>query len=110
MLMDLPKPALAAAIQRADDQGLSGASITRASAINPPFRTASFDVITHTDTLCCVGQKLSVLRACKRLLRQGGRMGFFTIFVPAGLRRLPTRALRSGRATLARDAGSQGNA
>ncbi len=97
VLMDLPKPALAAAIQRADDQGLSGTSVTRASATNPPFRTASFDAITHTDTLCCVGQKLSVLRACKRLLRQGGMMGFFTIFVPAGLSGPAyARALRSG--------------
>ena len=49
--MDLPKPALAAAIRRADDQRLSGVSVTRASAAHLPFRAASFDVITHTDTL-----------------------------------------------------------
>ena len=51
VLMDLPEPALAAAIRRADDQRLSGVSVTRASATHLPFRTASFDVITHTDTL-----------------------------------------------------------
>jgi ubiquinone/menaquinone biosynthesis C-methylase UbiE len=51
VLLDLPKPALAAAIRRADDQRLSGVSVTRASATHLPFRTASFDVITHTDTL-----------------------------------------------------------
>jgi ubiquinone/menaquinone biosynthesis C-methylase UbiE len=51
VLMDLPEPALAAAIWRADDQRLSGVSATRASATHLPFRPASFDVITHTDTL-----------------------------------------------------------
>jgi ubiquinone/menaquinone biosynthesis C-methylase UbiE len=51
VLMDLPEPALAAAIRRADDQRLPGVSLTRASATHLPFRTASFDVITHTDTL-----------------------------------------------------------
>lgn len=51
VLMDLPEPAAAEAIRRADDQRLSGVSVTRASATHLPFRTASFDVITHTDTL-----------------------------------------------------------
>ncbi len=30
-------------------------------------------------------QKLSVLRACRRVLRPGGRLAFFTIFIPEGL-------------------------
>lgn len=29
--------------------------------------------------------KLSVLRACRRLLRPGGRIAFYTIFIPPGL-------------------------
>lgn len=29
--------------------------------------------------------KLSVLRACRRLLRPGGRLGFYTIYIPPGL-------------------------
>ena len=51
VLADLPQAAVAAAIRRADDQRLSEVSVTRASATHLPFRTASFDVITHTDTL-----------------------------------------------------------
>jgi ubiquinone/menaquinone biosynthesis C-methylase UbiE len=51
VLMDLPEPALAAAVRRAHDQHLSGVSVTMASAAHLPFRPASFDVITHTDTL-----------------------------------------------------------
>lgn len=48
--------------------------------------------------------KLSVLRACRTLLRPGGRLGFFTITVAAGLsKRQHRRAARAGpRAVSAR--------
>jgi hypothetical protein len=32
-----------------------------------------------------VGAKLSVLRACRRLLRPGGQIAFYTIFIPPGV-------------------------
>jgi ubiquinone/menaquinone biosynthesis C-methylase UbiE len=51
VLVDPSEPAVAAAIRRADDQRLSGVSVTRANAAHLPFRAASFDAITHTDTL-----------------------------------------------------------
>lgn len=38
-----------------------------------------------------------MLRACRRVLRRGGRLGFFTIFIPDGLsERLYRKALRAG--------------
>lgn len=52
MLADLPEPALAEAIRRADADGLSSkVSVLRASAVHMPFKQRSFDVVTHTDTL-----------------------------------------------------------
>src|SRR3990170_7298810 len=41
--------------------------------------------------------KLSVLRACRRALRPGGRLAFYTIFIPPGLSEPDyRRAKRSG--------------
>lgn len=51
VLLDLPEPALATAIRRADKQQLSGVSVIRASAVQLPFSAECFDVIIHTDTL-----------------------------------------------------------
>ncbi len=39
--------------------------------------------------------KLSVLRACRRLLRPGGRLAFYTIFIPAGLSEAEFRRVQS---------------
>ena len=50
-----------------------------------PFRAGSFDAAIHTDVLCCLVPKLSVLRACRRLLRPGGTLAFTTILVTPGL-------------------------
>lgn len=51
VLADIPVPALAAAVRRADRQRLSGVSVIRATGAHLPFPTGSFDVVTHTDTL-----------------------------------------------------------
>jgi len=50
-----------------------------------PFETACFDAILHSDVLCCLEPKLSVLKECRRVLRPGGRMVFTVIFIPQGL-------------------------
>ncbi len=41
-------------------------------------------------------QKLSVLRACRRALKPGGRLAFFTIFTPQGVPADVWRRLRRG--------------
>ncbi|MEX0800106.1 MAG: methyltransferase domain-containing protein [Dehalococcoidia bacterium] len=88
VMADLPLPGLAAALVRADDDALSGrVSILRATGERLPLKSGSFDAIVHTDTLCCIRAKLSVLRACLRALRPGGKMAFYTIFIPLGLSR-----------------------
>ena len=52
VLMDLPPPALAAAVKRADDHDLSErVSVARGSAMDLPVAARSFDAISHTDTL-----------------------------------------------------------
>ena len=44
------------------------------AARRQPLRWGAFDAVVHTDVLCCLGPKLAVLRACRRLLRLGGRL------------------------------------
>ena len=52
VLADIPAPALAAALKRADRAAMSGhAWPVRANAQHSPFRGRSFDAVVHTDTL-----------------------------------------------------------
>lgn len=52
LLLDLPLPALAASVKRADDQRLGErVSVVRGSATALPVAAHSFDAISHTDTL-----------------------------------------------------------
>ena len=83
---DLPFEGLQRAQARARGDGLADrASFVVASGRRQPLRPAAFDAIVHTDVLCCLGPKLSVLRMCRRLLRPGGRLAFTTIKVASGL-------------------------
>ncbi len=51
VLSDVPLPALAASLRQADKKNLSSVSVVRASADHLPFKPATFDAITHSDTL-----------------------------------------------------------
>jgi ubiquinone/menaquinone biosynthesis C-methylase UbiE len=52
VLSDLPDTGLQSALQRSDDQALSTrVGVLRASATHLPFAAATFDAISHTDTL-----------------------------------------------------------
>lgn len=83
---DLPYQGMASARQRAASDGLDGrAAYAVATGRHQPLRPGVFDAVVHTDVLCCLGPKLAVLRACRRLLRPGRRMAFTTIYVPDGL-------------------------
>ena len=42
-----------------------------ASGKRQPLRSGVFDAVVHTDVLCCLGPKETVLRECHRLLRAG---------------------------------------
>lgn len=94
---DLPLEGLRRARSRAAADGLSGrAAYAVATGHHQPLRGGRFDAVVHTDVLCCLSPKLSVLRACRHLLRPGGRLAFTTIYVPPALgtreRRLAMRA------------------
>jgi cyclopropane fatty-acyl-phospholipid synthase-like methyltransferase len=83
---DLPYEGMASARQRAASDGLDArAAYAVATGRHQPLRPGVFDAVVHTDVLCCLGPKLAVLRACRRLLRPGGRMAFTTIYVPDDL-------------------------
>ena len=95
---DLPLDGLRRAQARVAADGLTGrAAYVVATGRRQPLRPGSFDAVIHTDVLCCLTPKLSVLRACRRLLRPGGRIAFTTIFVTPGLDPQQQRdALRAG--------------
>jgi cyclopropane fatty-acyl-phospholipid synthase-like methyltransferase len=83
---DLPLEGLRRANARVEADGLSGrAGYAVATGHRQPLRPGRFDAVVHTDVLCCLSPKLSVLRACRQLLRPGGRLAFTTIYVPPGL-------------------------
>jgi len=79
VVTDLPMQGMRRAQERIRSDALRSASAVVSTARHLPFRAESFDAIVHTDVLCCLRAKLTVLRACRRLLRRGGRMAFLTI-------------------------------
>jgi cyclopropane fatty-acyl-phospholipid synthase-like methyltransferase len=95
---DLPFIGLRLARDRARQDGIgSRAAFLVATGSRQPLRRGSFNAVVHTDVMCCLGPKLSVLRACRQLLRSGGRMAFTTIHAAPGLdARQRRRAHRAG--------------
>jgi cyclopropane fatty-acyl-phospholipid synthase-like methyltransferase len=95
---DLPLDGVGRARARAHADRLEGrATYVVATGRSQPFRPRSFDAVVHTDVLCCLGPKLAMLRACRDLLRPGGRMAFTTILVAPGLDAAQhRRAVRAG--------------
>jgi SAM-dependent methyltransferase len=83
VLADQPRPALQRALRHATTDRVKGrCSVVQMTATTFPFRPAMFDGIVHTDVMCCLGNKIAVLRAMRRLLKPGGRMAFITIHTP----------------------------
>jgi ubiquinone/menaquinone biosynthesis C-methylase UbiE len=86
VLVDLPLAGLRIAAERADNDGIAGnvwAAVADAAAL--PFPDGSFDAISHSDLLCCLRKKRSVLAACRRVIRRYGRMVFTVISVTPDL-------------------------
>jgi ubiquinone/menaquinone biosynthesis C-methylase UbiE len=85
-LVDLPLAGLRIAVERAKNDGISGnvwAAVADAAAL--PFQDGSFDAISHSDLLCCLRQKRTVLATCRRVIRCHGRMVFTVISIAPGL-------------------------
>jgi cyclopropane fatty-acyl-phospholipid synthase-like methyltransferase len=86
VLTDQPVEGLKHAVARAQhDHITERTSVVAATAQALPFQLGSFDAVVHTDVLCCLRPKLTMLTATRRLLRPGGRTAFFTIHLPPHL-------------------------
>ncbi len=85
-LVDLPFEGLRIAAERAAADGLAGDCwIAVADGAALPLESGCFDAVLHSDVLCCLEEKLSVLRECRRALRAGGRMVFTVISISPSL-------------------------
>jgi ubiquinone/menaquinone biosynthesis C-methylase UbiE len=85
-LADIPVSGLRLASDRAATDRLTGECWTvAADGAALPFDNGAFDAIGHSDVLCCLEAKPSVLRECRRVIRINGRMAFTVISIAPGL-------------------------
>ncbi len=106
-LVDMPKSGLLIAEQRALKDGISDRIATvSADAARLPFEDCSFDLVSHSDLLCCLIEKSSVLSSCRRVIRQGGRMAFTVISITPDLDpKAYRRAIENGPEFIETDTG-----
>ena len=97
-LLDLPELGLRLAEARAEADGMiSQLSTVKGDAADMPFPSESFTAISHSDVLCCIEDKLTVLRECRRVINVDGRMCFTVIRLADGLKGTSMdRALQAG--------------
>lgn len=81
-LLDLPKNALVKALQRACKDAIADrVTAVTGSGAALPFKDRSVTAITHSDVLCCLPEKVEVLKECRRIATAGGSMLFSVIAV-----------------------------
>ena len=105
-LVDIPLEGLRIAARRAITEPITGACwVMAADGAAMPLRSAGFDAIGHSDVLCCLEAKGSVLAECRRVIRADGTMVFTVISITPGLSAADyQRALQAG--PLFKDAGA----
>jgi SAM-dependent methyltransferase len=85
-LLDVPVNSLKYAWQRAADENLGNrCDAVAASGAALPFANGTFGAIGHSDVLCCLPEKLEMLKECRRVARTGTRMLFYVIAPARGL-------------------------
>jgi len=85
-LVDLPEIGLQIARQRAKVEGIEDRVTTLiADAADLPFPDSHFDAISHSDLLCCLVRKRTVLEQCHKILHKDGRMAFTVVSVSPDL-------------------------
>lgn len=85
-LLDIPFNALFHANQRAVEEKLEDRiRSVSASGSALPFSNAAFDAIGHSDVLCCLPDKLEMLKECRRVVHEGAKMLFYVIAPSRGL-------------------------
>lgn len=98
VLADVPITGLQIASERArSDEMQQRCRAVVADGAALPFSEGVFDALSHSDVLCCLPAKLSVLRECRRVARHGAKMVFSVI--------APAPSLSPGRHRLAVEAG-----
>jgi cyclopropane fatty-acyl-phospholipid synthase-like methyltransferase len=104
-LTDLPIEGLQRAKERAELDKLPGKNaMVIASGAMLPFSNGRFDAISHADVLCCLVEKLAVLKACRGVISGGGNMAFSVILTTPGLTAADYRkAVESGPSFIAAD-------
>lgn len=81
-LLDLPLNALVKARKRARADRIDDrVSAIAASGAALPFRNATFEAISHSDVLCCLPEKLEMLKECRRIATGNARMFFSVIAI-----------------------------
>ena len=86
VVVDLPLGGLRLALERSAADSLSQRCVVvAADGAALPFKDASFDALSHSDVLCCTPDKLGVLRACRRVARDGARTAFTVIALAPAL-------------------------
>ncbi|MFQ5970862.1 MAG: methyltransferase domain-containing protein [Alphaproteobacteria bacterium] len=85
-LVDVPLEGLRVAAMRAVADQLAGERwLAVADGAALPFKSGWFDAVSHSDVLCCLQAKTSVLSACRQAVRPGGKMAFTVLWVPPDL-------------------------
>jgi SAM-dependent methyltransferase len=83
---DIPLSGLRAALARASNDGLAPRSqAVAADGARLPFADGSFDALSHSDVLCCMPEKLQMLRDCRRVACKRARMAFSVIAIAPSL-------------------------
>ena len=83
VLTDIPDAGLAFARNRAAEMGVGKrVEVILADAADTGLACSCFDVVTHSDVLCCLPHKEAVLSECRRLVKPDGIMMFSVIYVP----------------------------
>jgi len=79
-LVDIPMNALVHARARARQDGMRDRVWTvSGDGTALPFDDATFDVVSHSDVLCCLPEKLEMLKECRRVIKDGARSLFSVI-------------------------------
>ncbi|MEK9722479.1 MAG: class I SAM-dependent methyltransferase [Rhodospirillaceae bacterium] len=86
VLTDLPVAGLQVAVDRAKSDRIErSCHAVAADGAALPFRSSTFDAISHSDVLCCLSDKIGVLRACREVVRADGCMVFSVISIAPNL-------------------------
>jgi ubiquinone/menaquinone biosynthesis C-methylase UbiE len=85
-MSDIPLSGLRAALAWASNDGLASRSqAVAADGARLPFADGSFDALSHSDVLCCMPEKLQMLRDCRRVACKRARMAFSVIAIAPSL-------------------------